>query len=181
MRVGVGSTNPVKVRAVRNVMRELFRDVRVRGVDVGPELPPQPIGRASVIRGAIARAKRALAAGDFDLGVGIEAGLERVAQVRSSYVDVQWCAIVDRRGRVTLGHGAGFEYPPAVVEAVLDEGLEVGKVMEGLTGIKRIGRRMGAIGYLSKGRLDRLRLTEQAVLMAMLPRLNPELYELGGK
>jgi inosine/xanthosine triphosphatase len=170
----------VKVRAVRNVMRELFGRARVRGVEVGPELPPQPIGRAAVIRGAIARAKRALAAGDFDLGVGIEAGLERVAQARSGYLDVQWCAVVDRRGRVTLGHGAGFEHPRVVIEEVLREEVEVGKVMERLTGIEQIGRRMGAIGYLSKGRLDRLRLTEQAVLMAMLPRLNPELYGLEG-
>jgi len=53
---------------------------------------------------------------------------------------------------------------------------EIGRVMERLTGIERIGGRMGAIGYLSRGKLDRVRLTEQAVLIAMIPRPSPKLY-----
>lgn len=178
MRVAVGSTNPVKIKAVRNVLGELFRNLRVEGVNVGPEIPPQPIGQETIIKGAIDRARHALSAGGFDIGVGIEAGLVPIAQVNSGFVDMQWCAIVDKCGRVTLGHGAGFEYPPAVIDEVLEKNVEVGKIMERLTGIKQIGKRMGTIGYLSHGKLDRVRLTEQAVLMAMLPRLNPELYGL---
>jgi len=49
--------------------------------------------------------------------------------------------------------------------------------MEALTGIERIGHKMGAIGFLSRGLLDRAQLTEQAVLMALLPRLRPDLYQ----
>lgn len=178
MRIAVGSTNLVKIKAARNVFRRFFTRVHVEGVDVGAELPPQPIGKSKIIACAIRRAKRALTSGKFDLGVGIEAGLVRAPRTISGFVDVQWCAIVDRRGVITLGHGPGFEYPAKLVKEVLSKGTEVGWVMERITGIKRIGERMGAVGYLSRGRLDRIRLTEQAVLVAMIPRLSPKLYSL---
>lgn len=51
--------------------------------------------------------------------------------------------------------------------------------MEALTGIDNIGERTGAIGYLSHGELDRCSLTEQAVLMAFIPRINEKLYGAG--
>jgi inosine/xanthosine triphosphatase len=110
--------------------------------------------------------------------VGIEAGLVKVAHARSGFLDVEWCAIVDKRGVVTLGHSSGFEYPRVVIESVMKEKEEIAKIMERLTGIKNIGRRMGAIGYLSRGKLNRVKFTEQAVFMAILPRIQKELYEL---
>nr|BAL59131.1 hypothetical protein HGMM_OP3C286 [Candidatus Acetothermum autotrophicum] len=53
----------------------------------------------------------------------------------------------------------------------------MGDVMSELAGIEKLGHKIGAIGYLSKGVLTREQLTEQAVLMALIPRLRPELYE----
>ena len=94
------------------------------------------------------------------------------------FLDVQYCAVVDKRGRVTLGHGPGFAYPPSVVERVKG-GKTVGDAMDELTGTKAIGRTTGAIGFLSEGRMDRTRLTEAAVLMAMVPRIRKDLYRGG--
>lgn len=177
LRVAVGSKNPVKLRATRNVLRALVGRVRVTGVRV--EKPfAQPLGQAQTIEGAASRAEQALKTGNYDFGVGIEAGLAPAPRTRSGFVDVQWCAILDREGNLTLGHGSGFEYPLKVTEEILVRRREVGKAMERLSGIERIGERMGAIGYLSRGRLTRTRLTEQAVFMAMLPRMRASLYGL---
>ena len=181
MRVAVGSTNPVKIKAVRNTLKRLSIKASVKGVEVSSDAPPQPIGQNSIIKGAIGRARRALRSGNFDVGVGIEAGLVNVTHVQSGFLDVEWCAIVDKRGAVTLGHSSGFEYPRVVIEAVMEEKEEIAKVMERLTGIKNIGRRMGAIGYLSRGKLNRIKFTEQAVFTAMLPRIRKELYEFGSR
>jgi inosine/xanthosine triphosphatase len=63
---------------------------------------------------------------------------------------------------------------------VLDDvmkGKEVGEVMSALTGIDSLGKKMGAIGFLSGGRLDRTGLTEQSVFMALIPRMNEKLYK----
>src|SRR5438093_4605727 len=174
LRVGVGTDNPVKVRAVRQVMASLSFRARVRGVRVRTEVPEQPVGDEA-LQGAMNRAKAAIGTGDF--GVGIEAGLVWSALI-SEYFDVQFAAIVDRAGQITFGHGPGFTYPPRVLENV-KAGRSVGEAMAHLTGIRDIGSKQGAIGYLTERRLDREALTESAVLMAMVPRIRRELYTRG--
>jgi len=174
LRVGVGTDNPVKVRAICHVMESLSLRARVRGVRVRTEVPEQPFGDEA-LQGAMNRAKAAIGTGDF--GVGIEAGLVWSPLI-SDYFDVQYAAIVDRAGQITVGHGPGFTYPPRVLENV-KAGRSVGKAMARLTGIRDIGSKEGAIGYLTERRLDRDALTESAVLMAMVPRIRRELYTRG--
>lgn len=174
MRVGVGTNNPVKVRAVRRVMAALPLQARVRGVRVRTDVREEPFGDEA-LQGAMNRAKAAIGTGDF--GVGIEAGLVWSPLI-SDYFDVQFAAIVDRAGRVTVGHGPGFTYPMRVLETV-KAGRTVGEAMARLTGIRGIGSKEGAIGYLTERRLDRDVLTESAVLMAMVPRIRRELYTRG--
>ena len=174
MRVAVGSTNPVKIKAVEEVLREYYPEAEVFGVEVSSGVSAQPRGVQETVLGAVNRAREASM--HAELGVGIEAGLIEVPFTLTGYMDVQFCAISDGEF-ITLGAGSGFEYPPRVVRAVL-RGREVGEVMEELSGIANIGRKGGAIGFLSQGKLSRRELTKQAVLMAMLPRINRELYEL---
>lgn len=169
--VHVGSDNPVKLRAVRQVFADLFDRVRVRAIPVPTGVPEQPIDQQAPV-GAMNRARAALPEADF--GVGIEAGLLWDASV-GNYLDVQYCAVIDRSGRVTLGHGPGFEYPPAVVERV-QAGRTVSQALAELTGIREIGSKYGAIGYLTERRMDRDTLTQAAVLMAMVPRIRRNLY-----
>ncbi len=171
MRVHVGTDNPVKVRAARRVLEDLFDRVRVRGMPVATGVPEQPIDQQAPV-GAMNRARAALR--DADFGIGIEAGLIWDPSV-GDFLDVQYCAVVDRAGRVTLGHGPGFEYPPAVV-AHVKAGKTVSEAMADLTGVRGIGATYGAIGYLTERRMDRDTLTEAAVLMAMVPRIRRDLY-----
>jgi inosine/xanthosine triphosphatase len=172
MKVAVGTNNPVKVKAVENVFSRLFGNVTVEARKVSSGVPPQPFGNETV-KGAITRAKNAYKSGSYDYGVGIEAGL---SDVEGFVLDVQFCAIYDAVDGITLGCGSGFEYPPYVISEVL-AGREVGEVMSEVSGIENLGKKLGAIGYLSHGMLDRTQLTEQSVLMALFPRINPKLYK----
>ncbi|MGA2573606.1 MAG: inosine/xanthosine triphosphatase [Candidatus Methanomethylicaceae archaeon] len=176
MLVAVGTSNPVKVRAVERVLSR-FYEVSMLMMEVASEVPPQPVGLEVTIRGAVSRAKNALrTAKEAELGVGIEAGLIPVPWTISGYMDQQFAAIADQKGRVTIGGGPSFEYPRSLVARVLGEGIEVGTAMDQLTGISELGQKQGAIGYFSKGQLNRTELTEYAVLMALLPWLNERLY-----
>lgn len=168
--VSVGSANHIKVEAVRRVFERIFGEARVSGSDVGSGVPDQPRG-PETREGAVNRAHRAI--GDRDFGVGIEAG---VFELEDGLYDYQYCAVLDREGRITIGTGPGFLYPPAVSSYVRG-GLTVGDAMKKVFGETDIGKRQGAIGYLSNGLLDRETLTEQAVVAAMVPRLNPSYLE----
>jgi inosine/xanthosine triphosphatase len=169
----VGSENPVKVNAVENIFSKMFTRLQVSGRQVKVDVPPQP-KEEEVINGAIQRAKAA-AGRDCDFAVGIEAGLI-YNDITERYFDVQYCAVIDKANRITLGHGSGFCYPNMVMDMVF-QGKTVGESMEILFGIKGIGREKGAIGFLSKDLLNRVKLTEQAVCAAMIPRIRRELYE----
>ena len=189
MRVHVGSSNPLKAEAVANVFRKVFkREIIVKRVKINLKIPEQPFDEET-LQGAIERAKRAFQKREQvfpDYGVGIEGGLIRLAssQVKSLQVkdvtcelifSVQFCAIIDKKGKLTVGHGSGFVLPDQII-AKLKQGQTLSRVMEELSGIKEIDKKMGAIGFLSKGLLNRRELTEQAVLMALIPRIRQELY-----
>ena len=172
MKVAVGTNNPVKVAAVKNVFSRLYGNVTVDTRRVSSGVPPQPFG-SDTVKGAMNRAKNAYKSGEYDYGVGIEAGL---SDVEGFILDIQFCAIYDVVDGFTLGSGSGFVYPPIVISEVL-AGREVGDVMSEVSGIENLGQSLGAIGYLSHGLLDRTQLTEQSVLMALIPRINPKLYK----
>ena len=173
MKIIVGSKNPVKFQATGNVLEKIYGELEVQAIDVDSGVPDQPIGLDVTIQGAINRAKNAFSP-DFDLSVGIESGLLEVPHSITGYLDLQWCAIYDGE-KITLGVSAGFEYPPMVIEQVLD-GKEVGDVMDQVTGVDKLGQKTGAVSHLTQGMLDRTGNTEQCVLMAMVPRMNEDLY-----
>ncbi|MFQ5918614.1 MAG: inosine/xanthosine triphosphatase [Thermoplasmata archaeon] len=171
LQVRVGTTNPAKLEAVRRVLERLFDRLEVNGQKVDPQVPAQPRG-VEALQGAIARARKVR--GEADLGIGVEAGLIEYEGAEGPW-DVQFCVVVDRADRLTLGAGPGFRHSGVVLEEV-EKGRTVGEALERLTGIQDIGRKEGAIGFLTEGRLTREELTEAAVLMAMVPRIRRELY-----
>lgn len=173
--LAVGSANPVKVRAAKSAFGRWVPDVETTGVEVDTGVPEQPHDEEGP-QGAANRATAALEAVDeAGLGVGIEAAIH-TKDPSGERFDVQYCAIADRQGRITVGAGPGFSYPPVVLEA-LDAGQTVGEVIGRLAGNQTIGQEEGAIGYLTRRGTTREELTEWAVISAVVPRLRPELYD----
>ena len=164
MDIAVGSFNRVKIEAVRSVMERVFGDVRITAVDVDSGVPPQPFGDETR-RGAVNRARNAI--GGHEMSVGIEAG---VFETEDGLFDFQYCAILDKDGKLTVGVGPGFRYPDDISELVRN-GHSVGEAVKMIHGSADIGKGQGAIGLLSRGLLDRKSLTEQSVTAAMIPRM----------
>jgi len=171
----VGSGNPVKVSAIRDVFMRAFPgsviELKERAVPSG--VSDQPFEEETVT-GAINRARNAIAGTDAHYGVGVEAGVF-FDGVAKKYLDVQYCAIIDREGNITVGHGAGFSYPDEVISLVLDgreKGITIGDAMKIVYGKEDIGKKEGAVGFLSKGLLNRKELTEHAVIAALIPRIS---------
>ncbi len=173
--LAVGSGNPIKARAAETAFGRWVPDVQTTAVEVDTGVPEQPHDEEGP-EGAANRAIAALDAVDeAGLGIGIEAAIHTKDPSGQPF-DVQYCAIADRQGRVTVGAGPGFTYPPIVLEA-LEAGETVGQVIGRLAGSRTIGQEEGAIGYLTRLGTTREELTEWAVISAIVPRLRPELYE----
>ncbi len=176
MRVAVGSTNPVKVEAVRRAWR-LVGDAEIIPVEVESGVASQPRGFEETYRGALNRARGALERVGADYGVGIEAGIVE-APTPTGWMDVQVAVVVDRGGVVGVGVSPGFEPPRSWIPRLLS-GEPLGDVASRVLSRADIGRVLGLIGYLTRGAVTRLELSYYAVLMALIPLLEPSLYPRG--
>ncbi|MFX0069962.1 MAG: inosine/xanthosine triphosphatase [Candidatus Hermodarchaeota archaeon] len=186
IKVCVGSLNPSKINAVKKAFNVYFNRVQILSIKVDSKVPDQPIGLNNIINGAKNRAQSALSYliekekwSRNIYGVGIEAGLVKISLARTNYMDFQFCVIIDENKNITLGSGIGFEYPPSVINEIFsDKNLEIGDVMGRLANNLNLKNEAGAISYLSKNTIIRTDILKQAVICALLPRINKKLYGL---
>lgn len=161
----------IKVEAVQESFEHFYGKVKVINVSVN-SLPSQPITLNSTVDGAITRARTALQKIDeAEFGVGIEAGLMEVPNVRR-YLNVHVAAIIDRYKKITIGSSAAFQLPDEITRMVLIERIEVDKAVEFLYGIKDIGEKRGIIDLMTKGMISRKELITNALIMALASRIS---------
>jgi inosine/xanthosine triphosphatase len=173
--VAVGSTNPVKIAAVRAVVGRVSPTARVESVSVASTVRDQPFGDDETIRGALARARGARQAFDAELGFGIEGGVVESEADRSMRT-CAWAAVVDATGRHGVGGSLAMPLPPAVAKLIRDSGLELGLAMDRITGEHNTKQRQGAVGILTAGLVDRQAAYEVLVAYALAPFLTPALW-----
>ncbi|MFX1419704.1 MAG: inosine/xanthosine triphosphatase [Promethearchaeota archaeon] len=185
----VGSLNPTKLNSVKQAFSRYFKNFKVYNIKAESEVAKQPIGLKSIIDGAINRAKYAL---NFLIntrniqnniyGVGIEAGLAEVPRTKTGFMDFQFCAIIDEKDQISLGSGIAFEYPDFVIDQILfDKDTEIGDILGNLAQNKNLKNELGAISFLSKNVITRTEILTQAVICALLPFINKEVYDLNDR
>ena len=172
MKIAIGSKNPVKLAAVKDGLIEAFPQAEFIPIGVESGVSNQPIGDEETSKGAINRAHNSLKAIGADLGVGLEGG---VKETDHGMMGTVWVAIVDAKGKVSLGGGLHYHVPDFVAEKIKN-GMELGKAMDELTKRKNTKHHEGAIGILTKGLIDRKNAYESLVRLATTKHLNPELY-----
>lgn len=167
--VAVGSMNPVKIGATRNVLSRVAASAAVHGVSVASGVPDQPWGDDETIRGAVARAHAARTALHADWGVGIEGGV--VALPDGGVRTCAWAAVVGRDGTEGIGGSLSLMLPDRV-GALVRGGMELGHAMDAVTGQHNVKQGMGAVGVLTGGLVSRQQAYETLVAYAVVPFLN---------
>ena len=180
----VGSLNPTKINAVKIAFGKYLNNFQIFKIKADSKIPNQPIGIDLIIKGAKNRAETALnhlfkvkKLEQNIFGVGIEAGLVQVPFTNTNYMDFQFCAIMDENERMTLDSGIAFEYPQSVIDEILsNKNTEIGDILGKLANNLNLKNEAGAISFLSKKIITRTEILTQAVICALLPRINKELY-----
>jgi inosine/xanthosine triphosphatase len=176
IKVLAGSKNPVKIGAVKEAFLHYFKDLEVIGFDVNSGVSVQPIGDETFI-GAKNRAlelirinqEKKLGAKYF---VGIEAG---IIQIFGTWFTYGATCIIDEKGRTAFGTSPLFALPDSIVKELL-KGIELGVVMDQLTGSHNVKQKAGAIGFFTKGVIDRRSLYVNGTIMAYMQFLNEDLF-----
>ena len=180
----VGSLNPTKVNSVKIAFSKYYYNYQIFKIKADSKVPDQPIGMDLIIKGAKNRAKTALnyliemkGLEQNIYGVGIEAGLVEVPPANTDYMDFQFCVIMDENEKITIGSGIAFEYPQSVIDEVLsNKDTEIGDIIGRLANNMNLKNEAGAISFLSKNIITRTEILTQAVICALLPRINKDLY-----
>ena len=166
----VGSKNEAKVDAVAEILLEYphLSHAKVSGMEASSEVSNQPKSLDETIKGAMNRARNSFKHCDYS--VGIESGLMHVPHSKGGYMDVCVAVIYDGK-EFHIGLSSAWEFPDTrVTDLMIKDGLDMSQAINkvGLTNNPHIGREQGAIGILTKGRLDRKAYTKQALQTALI-------------
>ena len=149
------TTNPAKIQAILQAFHEIFGEgsCHIASVAVESGVPEQPFGSEETRAGArnrVANARR----------LHPEAGIDGDSTF-------SWVVIENASQR---GEARSATLPlPAVILEKVREGEALGPVMSRYTGIDEIGRKEGAIGVFTAGKLTRASVYHQAVILALSP------------
>ncbi|MCB0291907.1 MAG: inosine/xanthosine triphosphatase [Calditrichaeota bacterium] len=172
----LASHNPVKVQAVLNGFRKMFPGqlFTLTSANVPSGVADQPTSEGETLQGAHNRAEGAFRQmPQADYWVGIEGG---VSYMEDEMIAFAWIVIKSRDGLGKSRTGTFF-LPPQIADLV-GQGLELGDADDQVFQQKQSKQKQGAIGLLTGNVIDRARLYEHAIVLALVPFKNAVLYEL---
>ena len=173
-KIVVTSLNPVKQEAVKNGFLRTFPGnvLTVECVSVSSGVSDQPMSDRDTRLGAVNRVrqgKKAMPNADF--WVGVEGGCD---WIDGQMVAFAW-VVVHSQCRQGSARTALFQLPP-LVQSLIEKGMELGDADDQVFGQKNSKQKSGAVGLLTGDVVTRTSLYEQAVILALVPFRNLELY-----
>lgn len=174
MKVAVGSTNIVKIEAVKHAFASVWPDIKweVMGVDVSSGVSSQPLTDEETIIGARHRALKARDTCDADYGIGIEGGIQ---EIDTHFYDSGWVVIVDRKNQEGSGSSLRIVVPPKMM-AFISQGKELGEANDTTFQREDIGKQEGHFGTMTNGAITRVKGYTDGVIAALTRFIHPELF-----
>ncbi|NPV77096.1 MAG: inosine/xanthosine triphosphatase [Anaerolineae bacterium] len=173
-KIVIASQNPVKINTTLSGFKQMFpsESFEARPIAAESGVSEQPFSDHETFLGAFNRARNALyIVPDGDYWVGIEGGVEKLGAEIAAFA---WIVITDGL-RIGRGKTGAFMLPRAIAE-LIQQGMELGKADDIFFNRSNSKQENGAIGLLTGNVIDRAKLYEQAVIMALIPFKNPDLY-----
>lgn len=181
MTVLIGSGNPAKVQAVKDAFRKSFGSTTFTFVPV-PSTPSgvnaQPMGDEETQQGARNRAMNAIDLyheKDIVYSVGLEGGCE--IREDGSYHCFAWMAVYSvKEEKWGLARTASFVLPKAIAK-LMSQGMELGEADDLVFRKKDSKKSDGSVGILTHGVINRSEYYQHALVLALIPFVNPTLYD----
>lgn len=173
-KIVVASKNPVKIAAAIEGFQKMFphETFEAVGVSVSSGVSEQPISSHETLRGATQRTENAaVEVTEADYWVGIEGGTEENGHEMEAFA---WIVIKDS---VRCGKSrTGTFFLPSKVAELIRQGIELGEADDIVFGRTNSKQKNGAVGLLTDDVIDRTAYYTQAVILALIPFKNPQLY-----
>ncbi len=173
-KIVTASESPVKNQAVKDAFTEVFKkkELTFLSTSVPSGVSDQPKNNEETFAGAKNRAENAKTKiQDADFWVGIEGGIEKIKNETRAFA---WIYIIsdNKTGKAKT---ASFFLPKKITD-LLDKGYELGEADDIIFNKKDSKKKNGAVGILTKNNVSRAQYYKQAVVLALIPFINNELY-----
>ncbi|MCA9389882.1 inosine/xanthosine triphosphatase [candidate division WWE3 bacterium] len=171
----VASKNPVKINATQKAFEKMFPDetFEIEGISADSGVSDQPMTEKETLQGAHNRCQEAQKLSpQADYWVGIEGGLENIDGEMEAFA---WICIYAKDGQHGRGRTGSFFLPDKVTE-LINQGMELGEADDIVFQQNNSKQKSGSIGILTRDVIDRTQYYEPAVIMALIPFANPNLY-----
>ncbi|WP_152657268.1 DUF84 family protein [Oceanobacillus sp. CFH 90083] len=143
----IGSKNPTKVEAVKNV----FQEFDVSSLEVASNVSVQPFSDQETRIGAMNRAMACIESGAGTIGIGLEGG---VMYVEDTLFLCNWGALATEDGKLYTASGARIALPKEIENGLKTAG-ELSMVMDAYTKKENVRSHEGAIGIFTNNLVTR--------------------------
>ena len=173
IKIAIASTNPVKIESVRLAFTEFFPKqlFKFQGFSVLSNVSNQPMGEKETLTGARNRVKNLIKIISADYYVGIEGGSKHVGKNMETFAWV----VIKSKNKISKSRTASFYLPKEIIK-LINQGKELGEADDIVFNRQNSKQSNGAVGILTNNIITRTSYYEQAVVMALIPFKNKELY-----
>ncbi|QGA53401.1 DUF84 family protein [Sulfolobus sp. E5-1-F] len=165
--IALGSRNPVKVSATREVLDVLKLNWELIAVEVDSGVGNQPFCDQTYV-GARNRALNAIRATNADIGLGIEGG---VCNIYGKFIANAVVYVITKDGLENFAISSSFTLPNSIVSLIL-QGKELGEASDIIFKTNNSKIKEGAVGLLTNNIIDRKMLYVQPIILALYPIYN---------
>jgi inosine/xanthosine triphosphatase len=170
----VASKNPVKINSVKEGFHKMFpqEEFSFVGISVPSHVQDQPMNNEETLIGAKNRAKNAQKEQpQANYFVGIEGGIEKTLHGMEVFA---WIVIIskEKEGKAKTGT---FFLPTKIIQ-LIEAGKELGEANDIVFGQHNSKQHTGAVGILTQDLITRTSYYVEAVILALIPFKNKELY-----
>lgn len=171
----VASKNPVKINTTYEGFIKMFPNetFEIEGISAKSNVSDQPMSEKETLEGAINRTNNAsITEPNGDYWVGIEGGIQ---ETDGNLLTFAWIVVKSKEGKFGKGKTGSFFLPNKVAQ-LIKQGKELGEADDIVFNKQNSKQANGAVGILTGDILTRTSFYEPAVILALIPFKNPNLY-----
>ena len=179
----VVSRNPVKIRAAQEAFSSFYENINLSNIEIseidptGVHLKAQPFGEEETYETSRWRVKSAQDyKHGFDFYVGIEGGVVLTPQNNPRIIVY---SSIGNKSFIETVRGCEIPLPRKFFTQLLNSThSELGDLMTEISGIPNIKQKEGAVGILTQNVVTRFDILKQSVIMALIPFINPQYFDI---
>lgn len=169
MKIAIGTTSELKIRALKNALVAIGVDAEVLFCKADSKIAAQPFGYDEMILGAKNRAMHCKKEFEPDISIAVENGL---VSIGDNYFDIACIYAVSKENEESISFSSGYFVPEWIIKEIKENNTEFGFITQKLAG----DADKDPLKYFSGGIIKREDVLSQAIAVALVKLFNKNKY-----